>query len=172
MTRGFRRVVSLLALVVGVSACARNDEDGLRATLNQWFFLGDLQYFKSKTRCTAAIYRLRVIETRRSLPIQGTVNDAKAAFSERGLSAFQMPGFSPNDLTDALLLKGRGTMGKQVLGSAAQAVPCFEGTSAESKLRRALTRKGATLIYDRKSEGLMVLDPEARLVFYVAGDVW
>ena len=161
-----------LAIVAGLTACARNDEGDLRATMNQWFFLGDLEYFKSKTRCTAAVYRLRVVETRRALPVQGNVADAKAAFSTVGVSAFQIEGFSANDLTDALLLKGRGTMGKQVLAAAAQAVPCFEGTSAETKLRKALTRKGGVLVYDTGSEGAMVLDPVARLVFYVAGDVW
>lgn len=172
MIKGFRYLWLGLALLAGLTACARNDEDGLRATLNQWFFLGDLEYFKSKTRCTAAVYRLRVVETRRSLPVQTSVADAKAAFSTTGLSAFQIEGFSPNDLTDALLLKGRGTMGKQVLAAAAQAVPCFEGTSAETKLRKALTRSGGVLAYDTGSEGAMVLDPVARLVFYVAGDVW
>ncbi len=172
MLRGLRHAGMLLALLAGLTACARNDEAGLRSTLNQWFFLGDPEYFKSKSRCTAAVYRARVVEPRRALPVEGSVAEAKAAFLAKGLSAFQLEGFSPNDLTDALLLDGRGVMGKEVLAAAAQAVPCFEGTSAEVKLRKALTQVGALVAYDGGSEGAIVLDPVQRLVFYVAGDVW
>lgn len=161
-----------LACLAVLSGCARDREDAMRAKLNQWFFLGDLEYFKSQMRCTAAVYRLKVNETRRSLPIQDSVIAAKTAFISNGLAAFQIKGHSPNDLTDALLLSGRGTFGKQALGSAAQAVPCFKGKRADKLLRAALIRPGAILAYDRTSEGLMILDPEARLVFYVAGDVW
>ena len=43
--RGFRFVGCILAVLIGLGACARDDEDGMRAMLNQWFFLGDLEYF-------------------------------------------------------------------------------------------------------------------------------
>ncbi len=172
MTRLSTALCLIMTLVLGVSGCARDHEDAMRAKLNQWFFLGDLKYFKSQMRCTAAVYQLRVNETRRSLPVQTDVFAAKAIFSVTGLVAFRVDGHSPNDLTDTLLLSGRGTFGKQALGSAAQAVPCFKGTRADKWIRAALTRPGATLAYDSASEGVMVLDPEARLVFYVAGDVF
>ncbi|NNE82165.1 MAG: hypothetical protein HKN18_17985 [Silicimonas sp.] len=155
-----------------LAACSRDSDDGLRARLDQWFFLGETVYFKSQMRCTAAMYDLTIPTPRPSLPVQSTPNQAKNAFDGGEVSALQMPGYSPNDLTDAMLLEGRGTMGKESLAAGAQAVPCFEGSPARTRLRDALTRPGATMVYDRGTDALIILDPEARLLFYVAGDVW
>ena len=160
----------MVLLMLG--ACARDSEDAVRARLAAWFYVDELKYFHSKTRCTAAVYEVAAVYPRPAMKVYSDVNMAKKAFTEVGLSAFQMARYSPNDLTDALLLSGRGTMGKQALAAAAQAVPCFKGTSAEAQLREALTRPGGTLAYDRGSDGLIVLDPDAMRLFYVAGDVW
>ena len=162
----------LLTVLLTLAGCARDSEDALRARLSQWFYLEEGTHFRSKSRCTAAVYNVAAAYTRPALTVHTSANLAKEAFSTGGLAALQMMGFSPNDLTDALLLTGRGTFGKQALAAAAQAVPCFEGTRAEGQLRDALTRPGAVMAYDRESEGLMVLDPEAMRLFYVAGDVW
>ncbi len=162
----------ILSVLTGLSACARDDEAVLRARLNQWFVIGDLVYFKSHRTCTAAVFKLRLAQPRRDLAVQRTERDAKEAFRSATVAAFQIEGYAPHDLADALLLTGDGSFGKQVLAAAAQAVPCLERSNAEARLRTALTRKGATLAYDRESEGMMVLDPVARLVFYAAGDVW
>ena len=167
----FRLLVSM-AIALILSACARDGEADLRARLSQWFYVGDTSYFHSKARCTAAVFMLETATTRPGMPVYASANLAKQAFTGKGLSAFQMPGYSPNDLTDALLLTDRGTFGKEALAAAAQAVPCFEGSRAEAQLREALTRPGAILAYDRGSDGMMVLDPVAERLFYVAGDVW
>ena len=166
------RLLSVVLFVLVLAGCARDEETALKSRLAAWFYVDDTLYFKSQARCTAAMFRVMSPRTRAILPVQDSVNAAKQAFTSDGLSAFQKPGYSPNDLTDALLLKGRGTMGKQALAAAAQAVPCFEGTKAEGYLREALTRPGGLMAYDRQSEGLMVLDPDMRRLFYVAGDVW
>ena len=168
---GFRPIAAVLvaALTLG---CSRDDETSLKAMLNGWFYVDETLFFASRTRCTAAVFRVATPTTRAGMPVYNTANEAKQAFNAVGLSAFQIPGYSPNDLTDELLLRGRGSMGKQALAAAAQAVPCFDGTKAEGQLRDALTRPGAMLAYDRGSEGLIVLDPATRRLFYVAGDVW
>ncbi len=166
------RVSIFLTFLVALSGCSRDSEDALQARLSAWFFLDGQVYFHSKMRCTAAVYSLESHTPRPSFTVYSSANMAKTAFTEKGRSAFRIAGYSPNDLTDELLLSGRGTFGKQALAAAAQAVPCFKGTKAEAQLRDALTRPGATLAYDRGSEGMMVLDPDALLLFYVAGDVW
>lgn len=166
------RVSLLVFVLLTVTACARDREEALRARLSAWFYLDSATYFQSKARCTAAVFALDAPIPRPAMTVHASVNMAKKAFGEAGLSAFRIPGYSPNDLTDALLLSGRGTFGKEALAAAAQAVPCFEGTRAEGQLREALTRKGATLAYDRGSDGMIVLDPETLRLFYVAGDVW
>ncbi len=163
---------SFLAGVAALSACARDDEAALRARLGQWFVLSDLVYFESHRTCTAAVFEVSLSEPRRALPVERSEQDAREVFRSKTVVAFRVEGYAPHDLADALLLTGDGSFGKQVLAAAAQAVPCFTASTAEARLRTALTRKGATLAYDRESEGMMVLDPVARLVFYVAGDVW
>ncbi len=164
--------LAFLIFAVALAGCARDDEAALRDRLSGWFFLDARVYFKSKMRCTAAVYTIEEPGLRPALTVQNDPDRAKAALTRHGHAAIRMEGYSPHDLTDALLLSGAGAFGKEALGAAAQAVPCFEGTSAETQLLRALTRRGATMVYDRESEGLMILDPDAQRLFYVAGDVW
>lgn len=167
-----RFIAISLALVAILAGCTRDDEAGLRERLSQWFVLGDVEFFASQARCTAAVYAVRSAMPRHGLKVSRTLEAAKAQFEKADQAAFRLERFSPNDLADALLLEGTGSFGREALASASQAVPCFKGKTAEGLLREALTRKGAMLAYDKTSEGMMVLDPEARLLFYVAGDVF
>ena len=162
--------VFLGALVL--TACARDAEADLRSRLIRWFDVRTTIYFESHMRCTAAIYKVEAVEPKDSLPVQRDPENAKRAFRMGRVAAIQMAGFSPNDLTDAMLLSGDGIFGKQVLASAAQSVPCLESNMAKDALRTAMTRPGAVLAYDRQSEGLIILDPIAARLFYVAGDVF
>ena len=172
---GFRTGMQILCLaiaVAGLTACARDDEAGLHDRLSTWFFIDETRFFRSKARCTAAMFSLSSIDPRPGLTVQSTPNRAKAAFDRGEVSALRMAGYSPNDLTDALLLTGRGTMGKEALAAGAQAVPCFKGTEAQGMLRDALTTAGATMAFDQGTDGLIILDPVHARLFYVAGDVW
>lgn len=172
MTRfGIQTVTFALCLLL-LSGCARDDSATLKLRLSQWFELGDQVSFRSRMRCTAAVFDVTAPEPRPGLSVQRQIDVARRQFRMGRLGAIQMANFSPNDLSDALLLSGDGTFGKQALAAVAQAGPCFQDTEAERFLRNAFTRKGATLVYDRQSEGVIVLDPFAMVVVYVAGDVW
>ena len=170
MPRGFSFI--LLAAALALAGCARDDNGELWSRLNRWFDLGPTVYFESKFRCTVAIYRVETDEPRTSFPVQRDPQTAKQQFRIGRLAAVRMPGYSPHDIADALLLSGDGVFGREALAAAAQAGPCFQGTIAERALLRAMTRRGATLAYDRENEGMILLDPESMAVFYVAGDVW
>jgi hypothetical protein len=163
-------VPTLLAAVL--SACARDDAAALDAHLSKWFTLEKMRFFKSKMRCTTAVFTLESPMPRPALSVQNDVDVARRQFRMGRLGAIRIDGYSPNDLTDALLLSNDGAFGKEALASVAQGKPCFVDTAAEQVLRRAFTRKGATLVYDRDSEGVIVLDPAAMVIVYVAGDLW
>lgn len=87
-------------------------------------------------------------------------------------SLLQINGMSTAQLKDELLLAGQGSFGKQALAAGALAVSCFRGTEIGALLFEALNRPGAMLAYDMETSGLMVLDPDEKRLFYVAGDVW
>ncbi|MEM6386728.1 MAG: hypothetical protein AAF718_10885 [Pseudomonadota bacterium] len=140
--------------------------------MNRWFEVDNTRYFKSKARCTVAIFGLDSATPRDSFPVQKNPQIAKAQFRESSKAAIQMEELSPHDIADALLLDGDGIFGKQVLAAAALAGPCFSETEAEPALYRVMMRPGAILAYDRDTEGMILLDPIAMSVFYVAGDVW
>ncbi|MGR3511634.1 MAG: hypothetical protein ACU0GG_02635 [Paracoccaceae bacterium] len=172
MSHTLRWCLCTLALVMGLGGCARDTSAQLWAQLDRWFELEQALYFKSKFRCTVAIYRVASDAPRNSFPVQADPQTAKQQFRMGRGAAVRMAGYSPHDIADALLLSGDGVFGREVLAAAAQAGPCFRDTAAEGALRRAMTRPGATLAYDRESEGMMILDPDAMAVFYVAGDVF
>ncbi|MDE0985767.1 MAG: hypothetical protein OSA52_14180 [Yoonia sp.] len=87
-------------------------------------------------------------------------------------SLLQINGMSTAQLKDELLLAGQGSFGKQALAAGALAESCFRGTEIGALLFEALNRPGAMLAYDMETSGLMVLDPDEKRLFYVAGDVW
>ncbi|MCV6593803.1 MAG: hypothetical protein OIF48_12680 [Silicimonas sp.] len=167
-----RFIAVMLAALVTLSGCSRDEEAALRARLTEWFVLGDVEFFASFARCTAAVYAVRSNLPRHGLKVARSVETAQAQFVEKKQVAFRLEQYTPNDLADALLMSNTGSFGREALSAASQAVPCFKGKPAEGLLREALTRKGALLAYDKESAGMMVLDPEARLLFYVAGDVF
>jgi len=159
-------------VTLAVTACARDGEASVRARLDQWFFVTKTLYFKSQTRCTAAMFRVKADRPRPSLPVQTSPDAAKAALRARGVSALRIEGYSPHDMTDALLLSGEGTFGKQALHAGALAAPCLEGTETGALFYEALTRPGAVLAYEAENEGVMILDEVRLRLFYVAGDVF
>lgn len=161
----------LILCLCALIGCARDDADALRARLDQWFVVDRGLYFKSEARCTAAMYSVAENVPRDGFAVQSTPDAAKAAFRAGPVAAIQMRGYSPNDLTDAMLLSGRGTFGKEALRAGARAVDCLTGTLTEGYLHVALTRPGALLAYDRDSEGVIVLDHLQGRLFYVAGAV-
>ena len=155
-----------------LQGCARDDVAALEGRLSVFFDIEGRQYFKSKMRCTAAVFVLKTVDPKNSLSVQRTGEDARRAFSMGRLAAVQVDNMSPSDMAEALLLHGNGQLGKQVLAAAAQSGPCLKGTPAEGELRAALTRPGALLAYDSETQGLVVLDHVASRLFYAAGDVW
>ncbi|MEO0916192.1 MAG: hypothetical protein AAFY31_04305 [Pseudomonadota bacterium] len=157
---------------MAVAGCARDDRAALHERLDQWFEVERSLYFKSKARCTVAMFQVDNAAPREGFAVASNPALAKAQFRGGRQAAVQMNAYSPHDLTETLLLSGDGVFGKEVLAAAAQAGPCFKGTEAERALLKAMTRRGAILAYDRDTEGMVVLDPDVMVVFYVAGDVW
>ena len=160
------------AALVVLCACARDSEETIEARLAGWFHLGDRFAFQSRMRCTAAAFEVVEDRPKSTLAVQMDLVNAKRQFRQGRVGAIRMGSFSPNDMADALLLSGDGAFGKQALAAVAQAVPCVVGTGVEGLFRNALTRPGGTLVYDHLTEGVIVLDPIAMVVVYLAGDVW
>ena len=166
------QMLAALAMLALLSACARDREPHLRTMLDDWFHIGDTLHFTSHRRCTAAMFRLAIARPHDGFTVHDTPEEAVQALRDTGVSALRMERYAPHDLTDALLLSGDGFFGKQALHAGALAGPCLDGTPARTAFFAALTRPGATLAYEAENGGVMILDPVAMRLFYVAGDVW
>lgn len=167
-----RLLALLLAVGLALSACARDRETRVRGLLEPWFYLGDTLHFTSRRTCTAAMFRIAIDRPKPGLAVADDPEAARAALARTGVAALRMVGSSPHDLTDQLLLSGDGSFGRQALHAGALGGPCLEGTPAGRAFFLALTRPGATLAYEARNAGLIILDPVGMRLFYVAGDVW
>lgn len=163
-------VLALAALLL--AGCARDTEPALRAQLEQWFHLGTTSYFRSRMRCTAAMIHVTSGRPRPGLEIRTDPGSAKRALRADGIAAIRIDGVAPTEMTDLMLLTGDGHFGRQALAAGALAGPCLDGGRIGASLHEALSRPGATMVYDAGNEGLMILDPARSRLFYIAGDVW
>lgn len=162
----------LALCVILLAACERDSETDVRGILGQWFFLGPTAYFESQSHCTGAMFDINLERPRPNFAIQTNLAAARYALRTNGLAAVMIDGRTPADLIDALRLAGNGDFGKQALEAGSLSGPCFQGVEISRDLYAALNRPGATLAYDMKRGGLMVLDADQKRLFYIAGDVW
>lgn len=167
---GTRALMALLS-VIGLGGCDLHRENSLRATLSAWFQLGDTLAFDSRMRCTAAVFRVRSNDVGTDLPMAQTPAEAQEIYRSSGLAGIRMEGQSPHQLTDTILLANDGWFGKHALGAAAQVGPCLDKKMSIG-FRLAMTRPGAVLAYSADLDGVMILDPVARKLFFAAGDTY
>ncbi len=158
-----------LASVLALGGCDLHRESKLRATLSAWFQLGDTLAFESRMRCTAAVFRARSNTVSPALPLGATPSEAQAIYGMVGLAGIRIAGASPHDLTEAMLAANDGWLGKHALGAAAQVGPCLS-KEVKDAMGKAMTRPGALLAYSAELDGVMVLDPVERKLFFAAGD--
>lgn len=161
--------IALASLIGVLPACDLHGEVALRAGLEQYFALGDTLSFESRMTCTAAIFRAATNDVKPDMPMAAHPELAQALYGTHGKAAIQIYGRSPHELTDAMLASSDSRFGKQALAAAAQVMKCL--TDGDSKdFRRALTRPSAVLAYDSELDGVIVLDPVERKLFFAAGD--
>ncbi|WP_298911235.1 hypothetical protein [uncultured Aliiroseovarius sp.] len=158
-----------VACLISLTACNLHGEADLRATLGKYFTLGDTLSFESKMTCTAAVFRAALNDVKPGMPLAATSVEAQELFRASGKAALRADGQTPHDLTDEMLTSEDGAFGRQALAAAALVGKCL--SDADSKdFRRALTRPGATIAYDTGVQGVMILDPVERKLFFAAGD--
>ncbi|KPN64444.1 hypothetical protein SAMN04488527_101475 [Aliiroseovarius crassostreae] len=165
------RATVMAGMLLALGGCDLHRESNLRATLSAWFQLGDTLGFESGPRCTAAVFRVRTNEVGPDLPMGESPSDAQGIYGLVGRAAIQMEGVSPHQLTDTMLLANDGWFGKHALGAAAQVGPCLND-QIEPGFYAAMTRPGAVLAYSAELDGVMVLDPVERKLFFAAGDTY
>lgn len=167
------RTGALVALTAAMAlgGCDLHRESKLKATLSAWFQLGATLDFESGPRCTAAVFRVRTNEVGPDLPMGESPSDAQGIYGLVGRAALQMDGVTPHQLTDTMLLANDGWFGKHALGAAAQVGPCLND-KIEPGFHAAMTRPGAVLAYSAELDGVMVLDPVERKLFFAAGDTY
>ncbi|WP_424944200.1 hypothetical protein [Aliiroseovarius crassostreae] len=158
-------------ILLTLGGCDLHRESSLRATLSAWFQLGETLSFESGMRCTAAVFRARTNDVGPSLPLGDSPSEAQGIYGLVGLAGIRMEGVTPHEMTEAMLLANDGWFGKHALGAAAQVGPCLND-EIETGFRLAMTRPGALLAYSAELDGVIVLDPVDRKLFFAAGDTY
>lgn len=164
-----RHIPWAAAGVVLLSGCNLHHEGALRTALEPYFTLGDTLSFDSRMTCTAAVFRAALNDVKPDMPLAATSTEAQDLFRKAGKVALRAPGQTPHALTDEMLKTEDGAFGRQALAAAALVGKCLSDTDSQD-FHRALTRPGATIAYDTRVGGMMVLDPVERKLFFAAGD--
>ncbi|MDA5093625.1 hypothetical protein O2N63_05925 [Aliiroseovarius sp. KMU-50] len=159
------------AAVTLLGGCDLHQESKLRASLSAWFQLGDTLAFASGPRCTAAVFRAHSNKAGLELPLGKSPSDAQRIYGLKGRAGIQMEGVSPHQMTETMLRANDGWFGKHALAAVAQVGPCIN-RDIEAGFHAAMTRPGALLAYSAELDGVMVLDPVDRKLFFAAGDTY
>lgn len=167
----FLRHIPLVAVtsVAFLSGCNLHSESKLRSSLEQYFTLGDTLSFESKLTCTAAVFRAALNDVKPNMPLVATSVEAQELFRSTGKAAVRAERETPHALTDEMLTTEDGAFGRQALAAAALVGKCLSDADSQD-FHRALTRPGATIAYDTGVQGVMILDPVERKLFFAAGD--
>ncbi|SMR83219.1 hypothetical protein SAMN04488030_3133 [Aliiroseovarius halocynthiae] len=167
----FLRHIPLAAVtsLAVLSGCNLHREASLRGALERYFTLGDTLSFNSKLTCTAAVFRAALNDVKPDMPLASTSTEAQELFRDSGKAALRVDGQTPHALTDKMLATEDGAFGRQALAAAALVGRCLSDADSQDFFR-ALTRPGATIAYDTGVQGVMVLDPLERKLFFAAGD--
>lgn len=173
--RPARCSVQFVFALVGIcflAACQRDSEADLRWRLGQWFFLGPTDYFTSQPNCTGAMFEVTLDRPRAGIEIRSDVDQVTSPLELTQLTAFQNAGLTPTELTELSHRSGARTFGDRALAAGSLSRSCLQTGDIGNFLYNALNRPGALIAFDPDSDGLMVLDPVEKRLFYIAGDEW
>ena len=168
--RGGRAGLALgLAALMTLTSCARHTEDAARALVSQWFELGETLYFESKSKCTAAVYRVRTGDVKSRVPLFASVDAVSANGQQDRAFALTVPDTSADALFIQLMNADRPT-GVAIQAAGIEARNCMT-EKARNTFYAALTVQPSVLVFSPGDGAFAVLDPLRHLVVLTSGDM-
>jgi hypothetical protein len=161
------RLTATVVVLAGVSACAREDEAGMRARLAAWVALGETRHFAAQAGCAAGLFGLVDTGMKAAMPVAGSVPGMLRALQRHGRAALDDAGQPPDAALVALVDADRVT-GYAVRRAALEARACMDDAT-EGALRAALTSDAAVLAFDGDSGTAMLLDRDTGVMVATMG---
>jgi hypothetical protein len=168
LTRG--GAICLLALLA-LTGCALDSEEEVRAQLKPWLFLSETMEFVSQDTCTVARFALSSGEVKSTAPraVSG-IRDSLAPMQARKAVLFDLPGLSPNDVSEQLnsisLFRGLGVI-SSFIGPSRR---CMSEEFALDAFA-VLMAVDSVMIYDIDSNAMVLIDPAGTQAFYMRGNI-
>lgn len=164
-----RPIMSLAFLsLLALSACGE-DETDIRAEVARVLSPTTLVHFDSTADCTVAVYATNLDEVKSSVVSVSSVDEALRRIKQGDPVLFDHPDVSPNVISREIATKAR-EIGITVVSSGVGGRACMS-EEIQRAYREALTRNSAALILNMQREAIILLDRDARQIFYVRGDV-
>ncbi len=165
--RAFWRVGALCAGVLALAGCKRTDEAELRALLAGWVPLGETVSFSATRGCAAGLFQLVSPRIASRMRIAGSVREAAIILKTYDQVAIIAPRLTPDEALLELVEIERST-GMKMRMAGLEGRACMD-RAAEAAFAAALVNPTATLMIDRSTGVLALMDAEDGLLIAAMG---
>ncbi|WP_425099462.1 hypothetical protein [Tropicibacter sp. S64] len=163
-----RRLLMLLTALAVLVGCKLDSEEEARRMVSAWIFLAETEVFHSETDCTVARFATispQVRGTKGPKVVHG-VREAVPFLEEKRTVAFDMPGVTPNQISEQLmsinLFKGLGLL-SSFIGPGKR---CMDDVFAQDAFTVLMSTE-TTMIYDPQNYALVLLYRPMNKAFFV-----
>lgn len=163
-----RRVLMLLTALAVLAGCQLDTEEEARKLVSQWVFLAETEVFHSEGDCTVGRFATISPEVRglKGPKVVSGVREAIPWLEEKRTVAFDMPGVTPNQISEQLmsinLFKGLGLL-SSFIGPGKR---CMDDVFAADAFTVLMSTE-TTMIYDPGSYALVLLYRPMNKAFFV-----
>lgn len=164
-----RRFLSLLLVLLALSACKRDTPEEARARTESWLYLGEQIHFNASAYCAVGVYRLSRDEARGTLHHVSDTERALWHIRQDHAVAMHHPDKSPNDFSSELMSKDLPE-GLGIISSATGPRECMTDDIARGVYAILMTPEAWT-IYDPGTDVLILADFARGFAVYMRGNV-
>jgi hypothetical protein len=161
------RLLSCLAAIALVAACARDAEAAQRGRLAAWFALGETVEFAATMQCAVGLYRVTDGRIKAAMPVVGSASEMARTLAARGQAAWIAQGLAPDGAMVAMANFDR-PIGMAMRRAGLEARACM-GPLSESAFHHMLGQPGAVLAWEVQTGALVLMDPATGLLIVAMG---
>ncbi len=165
--RALWRVGALCAAVLALAGCKRTDEAQLRDLLAGWVPLGETVSFSATRGCAAGLFQLVGPRIASRMRIAGSVREAAIILKSHDQVAIIAPRLTPDQALLQLVEVDRST-GMKMRMAGLEGRACMD-RAAEAAFAAALVNPAATLLMDRGTGVLALMDAEDGMLIAAMG---
>ncbi|WP_417816665.1 hypothetical protein [Tritonibacter scottomollicae] len=166
-SRPMRASVLALLSAALIAACSLDQEEKVRAQVEDWVKLGETHYFFSRVNCTAALFEVKATRISSMVKKVRDVETGMRMITEGTAVAFEIDGMSPTVVTEQIMTRDL-PQGIGVLSSGTSGKDCM-AVEMEEAYFNALLDPTSVLIFEPEEKFMAVFDRRNRRLFYSRG---